>query len=50
MGVLPEKKEIEKCCPKCNTIFTYTKSDVESDIREGNYVKCPLCKAFLNVN
>ena len=41
-------KEIKKTCYKCKTKFSYNDSDVESD-RDGRYVKCPSCGAFIAV-
>ncbi len=47
-GNLPEKKEIKETCHKCKTVFTYTTRDIQPDSRDGNYVICPVCKAFIN--
>lgn len=42
-------KEIEKKCYKCKTEFAYESSDVKID-REGSYVNCPSCNAFISTN
>ena len=42
-------KETKKTCFKCKTKFTFFESEIECD-REGRYVKCPICKAFIAVN
>ena len=40
--------EIEKTCHVCKTVFAYESADVERD-RDGHYVECPFCKAFVDV-
>lgn len=45
-GKLPNP-EVTQTCHKCNTKFAYTKEDVHYDHRDGNYVKCPTCGAFI---
>lgn len=40
-------KEIKKKCSKCKTDFAYESSDVKID-RDGYYVNCPSCNAFLS--
>ena len=47
-GKLPSTKEIKKTCYNCSTKFTYTQKDINTDVRDGNYVNCPLCKAFIS--
>lgn len=42
------EKEIKKTCHKCKTKFAYTQSDTKTD-RDGKYVNCPSCKAFIAV-
>jgi len=42
-----EEKEIPKTCGYCYTEFTYTKSDIQPDWRDGSYVICPVCKHFI---
>lgn len=39
--------QVECTCGKCETVFIYNASDVNVD-REGRYVKCPICKTFIN--
>jgi DNA-directed RNA polymerase subunit M/transcription elongation factor TFIIS len=46
--VKPVEKEVKKTCGKCKTKFSYTQSDTETD-RDGKFVKCPTCKAFIAV-
>ena len=41
--------ERKKTCKKCNTLFAYFPKDIFRDQRDGDYVKCPLCKAFINI-
>lgn len=43
-----EEKETNKSCYKCLTKFAYLSSDIEVD-RDGRYVRCPHCKAFIAV-
>lgn len=47
-GHLPKDEPVQVECDRCNAIFTYTKEDINSDPREGNYVICPCCKTFIN--
>lgn len=42
-------KEVEKKCYKCKTKFAYTSSDIQID-RDGSYVNCPNCNAFISTN
>lgn len=42
-----KEKEYFKTCPYCDTDFSYNDSDVNSDFRDGDYVKCPVCGKFL---
>jgi predicted Zn finger-like uncharacterized protein len=37
-----------RTCSNCKTQFEYDRSDINSDQRDGDYVKCPCCKAFIN--
>lgn len=48
-GVSPKIAEIEKECKKCKTMFAYIESDIHPDARDGNYVICPVCETFINV-
>lgn len=43
-------EEKEKTCGKCKTIFAYVPADVNPDWRDGDYVKCPTCGAFINIS
>lgn len=40
-------KEVKETCHKCKTKFSYTSADVQPDWRDGDYVQCPICKAFI---
>lgn len=42
------EKEIKKTCHKCKTKFAYTQSDTKTD-RDGKYVECSSCNAFIGV-
>lgn len=42
-------KETKKTCGCCKTKFSFTSEDIKPDIRDGNYVHCPVCGAFINV-
>lgn len=44
----PKKKEKKKTCHECKTVFLYKESDINVD-RDGIYVICPVCKAFIAV-
>ena len=39
--------QIVETCHKCDTKFSYTKDDVKRDTRDGDYVNCPHCNAFI---
>lgn len=43
-----KEKEVKETCYKCKSKFIYTPSDVEMDNRDGDYVKCPCCGAFIS--
>lgn len=49
-GKIPDNIEQELSCKRCNTIFTVTNSDIQSDFRDGDYVICPTCHAFINTS
>lgn len=42
-------KEIIMTCRRCGCEFAYDRGDVLFDQREGNWVVCPTCKAYLGV-
>jgi len=46
--VKEEDKEHKKSCNGCGCKFTYTQTDVKHD-RDGYYVHCPQCNAFIGV-
>ena len=35
-------------CHKCASVIEFTKSDIKSDQRDGDYVQCPVCTTFIN--
>lgn len=39
--------EVKEICHKCDTKFAYTPADIQVDSRDGDYVVCPICKAFI---
>lgn len=41
-------KETKKTCCKCKTKLAYIESDVKQD-RDGKYINCPVCNAFIGV-
>lgn len=41
-----DEKEFKKTCYKCRTTFLYFEKETEVD-REGRYIKCPECNAFI---
>jgi DNA-directed RNA polymerase subunit RPC12/RpoP len=43
-----KSEEHNEVCHKCSTEFTYVGLDIHRD-REGNYVICPVCGAFIAV-
>lgn len=48
-GALPDETiEVQQTCYKCGTVFSFTKEDVQSDLRGDSYVKCPYekCGAY----
>ena len=40
-------KETKKTCLTCKTKFSFTSEDVKPDFRDGDYVNCPKCGAFI---
>lgn len=40
-------KETKKTCSKCKTKFSFVKEDIKPDSRDGDYVICPKCGAFI---
>ena len=45
-----KNKEKIKTCLNCKTKFSFTNDEVKSDFRDGDYVNCPNCGAFVNVS
>ena len=35
-------------CSRCDTVAEFESSDVRHDQRDGSYVKCPLCGAYID--
>lgn len=54
MRIIKEGKnpliEYKMECPKCGCEAMYTSEDINYDQRDGNYVVCPCCGAFINHN
>ena len=42
-----KSKETKKTCSKCKTKFSFTSDDINPDWRDGDYVICPKCGAFI---
>lgn len=42
-----EPKETKKTCSGCKTKFSFTNEDIKGDWRDGDYVICPTCGAFI---
>ena len=40
-------KETKKTCSKCKTKFSFINKDIKPDWRDGDYVNCPKCGAFI---
>lgn len=53
MRIIKEGKkpltEKEKTCHRCGCVFAYEKRDIHSDQRDGDWVYCPTCKAYIGV-
>ena len=45
-----ETSEKKKTCYNCKTKFFFNDEEVNLDIRDGNYINCPMCGAFIAVN
>jgi len=35
-------------CRTCDSVIEFDRSDVRSDQRDGDYVKCPLCNNYID--
>lgn len=44
-GEIPNYKML---CPFCNTLFTFTKNDVQLNLLSDHYVECPTCNKLLS--
>lgn len=42
------EKETKKTCYKCKSKLAYVPSDVKID-RDGKYIECPSCYAYIGV-
>lgn len=40
-------KPVQVICPKCMSVVEFERSDIYSDQRDGDYVKCPVCCRFI---
>ena len=40
-------KETKKTCYTCKTKFSFTNEDIRPDLRDGDYINCPKCGAFI---
>ena len=43
------KQEWTTTCHNCGCVFAYEKGDIHADQREGDFVVCPTCRAYINV-
>lgn len=43
-----ELREVYKTCLPCGAEFAYVPADIKAD-REGRYINCPCCGAFIAV-
>ncbi len=46
-GAKPSEKVARVTCGQCGSVLEFEKKDVQSDQREGDYVKCPVCTTFI---
>ena len=46
-GEPPQEYRYEYTCGTCKSVIEFDRSDVHSDQREGDYVKCPVCSAYI---
>lgn len=53
MKIIEEKQNVEKVikktCHKCKSKLAYLPSDVKTD-RDGKYIECPCCLAYIGVS
>jgi DNA-directed RNA polymerase subunit RPC12/RpoP len=47
-GISPDTYRWRYRCSKCESLIEFDRNDVQSDQREGSYVKCPVCKSFID--
>ena len=36
-------------CKSCDSTIRFTRADIQSDQRDGDYVMCPVCEKFIDV-
>lgn len=47
-GVLPKEVKKNRNCYKCLSVLEYEPKDIKYD-RGGEYIICPVCKAYLPI-
>lgn len=47
-GIKPEEIVTRDRCSRCGCEFEYTRADVHTDQREGDYVNCPCCNVWIS--
>ncbi len=45
----PPHKEKKQECVNCGCVFMYERSDIHTDKRDGDFVICPSCGAYINL-
>ncbi len=45
-----EIRKAKHRCDVCASLIEFDKSDVQGDQREGDYVDCPVCTAYISSN
>ena len=43
------EKPVKKTCGSCNSKLEYTRADIKSDQRDGDYIICPVCDSWMSV-
>jgi len=46
-GAPPSESKYLFECKKCDSLVEFNREDVQSDQRDGDYVVCPVCLAFI---
>lgn len=47
-GKFPPDERKQKCSD-CGCVFMYERADIHCDQRDGDFVICPTCGAYINV-